>query len=74
MQVALIVGAIRTIVETSYEPQVVLEALNRRLCNRSKRSQSYATCVALHISADGKSNHCQRRTPGAVSERQRDWR
>jgi Stage II sporulation protein E (SpoIIE) len=51
MQVAMIVGAIRTIVETSYEPNVVLEALNRRLCNRS---QSYATCVALHISADGK--------------------
>ena len=51
MQVALIVGAIRTTVETSYEPQVVLEALNRRLCNRS---QSYATCVALHIEADGK--------------------
>jgi len=54
MQVALIVGAIRTIVETSYEPHVVLEALNRRLCNRSKRTQSYATCVALHIAADGK--------------------
>jgi Stage II sporulation protein E (SpoIIE)/7TM diverse intracellular signalling len=54
MQVALIVGAIRTIVETSFEPQLVLEALNRRLCNRSKRSQSYATCVALHIAADGK--------------------
>ncbi len=53
MQVALIVGAIRTIVETSYEPQVVLEALNRRLCNRSKRGQSYATCVALHIAANG---------------------
>lgn len=53
MQVALIVGAIRTIVETSYEPQVVLEALNRRLCNRSKRAQSYATCVALHFTADG---------------------
>jgi len=51
MQVALIVGAIRTIVETSHEPQVVLESLNRRLCNRS---QSYATCVALHIAADGK--------------------
>jgi len=54
MQVALIVGTIRTIVETSFEPHVVLEALNRRLCNRSKRSQSYATCVALHIEADGK--------------------
>jgi hypothetical protein len=53
MQVALIVGAIRTIVEQSYEPHVVLEALNRRLCNRSKH-QSFATCVALHIAADGK--------------------
>ena len=51
MQVALIVGAIRTIVETSYEPHVVLEALNRRLCGRG---QSYATCVAMHIAADGK--------------------
>lgn len=51
MQVALIVGAVRTIAETSYEPQVVLESLNRRLCNRG---QSYATCVALHVAADGK--------------------
>jgi hypothetical protein len=51
MQVALIVGAIRTTVETSHEPHVVLEALNRRLCGRG---QSYATCVAMHIAADGK--------------------
>jgi serine phosphatase RsbU (regulator of sigma subunit) len=51
MQVALIVGAVRTIAETSHEPQVVLESLNRRLCNRG---QSYATCVALHVAADGK--------------------
>jgi len=51
MQVALIVGAIRTTVETSYEPHVVLESLNRRLCGRG---QSYATCVAMHVSADGK--------------------
>jgi hypothetical protein len=51
MQVALIVGAIRTTVETSYEPHVVLEALNRRLCGRG---QSYATCVAMHITSDGK--------------------
>jgi hypothetical protein len=51
MQVALIVGAVRTIVETSYEPAVVLQSLNRRLCGRG---QSYATCVAMHIEADGK--------------------
>jgi heme exporter protein D len=51
MQVALIVGAIRTTVETSYDPNIVLAALNRRLCGRG---QSYATCVAVHICADGK--------------------
>ncbi|MGA9587799.1 MAG: SpoIIE family protein phosphatase [Terracidiphilus sp.] len=51
MQVALIVGAIRTTVETSHEPHVVLEALNRRLCGRG---QSYATCVAMHVASDGK--------------------
>ena len=51
MQVALIVGVIRTLVESSYEPHVVLEGLNRRLCGRG---QSYATCVAMHIEADGK--------------------
>jgi len=51
MQVALIVGVIRTLVESSYEPRVVLEGLNRRLCGRG---QSYATCVAMHIDADGK--------------------
>ena len=51
MQVALIVGAIRTIIESSFEPGTVLAALNRRLCGRG---QSYATCVALHIEADGK--------------------
>ncbi|WP_162601283.1 PP2C family protein-serine/threonine phosphatase [Occallatibacter savannae] len=51
MQVALIVGVIRTLVETSFEPHVVLEGLNRRLCGRG---QSYATCVAMHIDADGK--------------------
>jgi hypothetical protein len=51
MQVALIVGAIRTIVENSYEPNVVLAGLNRRLCGRG---QSYATCVAMHITAEGK--------------------
>ena len=51
MQVALIVGAVRTLVESSYEPHVVLQGLNRRLCGRG---QSYATCVAMHIAADGK--------------------
>lgn len=51
MQVALIVGVVRTLVESSYEPHVVLEGLNRRLCGRG---QSYATCVAMHIDSEGK--------------------
>ena len=50
MLVALIVGAIRTIVETSFEPVFVLEALNRQLCGRS---HACATCVALHVDANG---------------------
>jgi hypothetical protein len=50
MLVALIVGAIRTIVETSYEPQYVLQTLNRRLRDRA---QAAATCVAMHVEASG---------------------
>jgi hypothetical protein len=50
MLVALIVGAIHTIVEMSIEPAFVLQALNRRLC---ARSQACATCMAIHIDANG---------------------
>ena len=50
MLVALIVGAIHTIVEMSIEPAFVLQALNRRLC---ARSQACATCMAIHIDHNG---------------------
>lgn len=50
MLVALIVGAIRTAVEKSYEPLDLIEALNRRLCGRGN---AHATCLALRITADG---------------------
>jgi hypothetical protein len=50
MLVALIVGTIRTVIEKSFEPLDLLEALNRRLC---ERGNAHATCLALRISADG---------------------
>lgn len=50
MLVALIVGAIHTLVETSIDPGFVLDGLNRRLC---ARSQACATCIAIHIDANG---------------------
>jgi len=50
MLVALIVGAIRSQTETSFEPLRMLQSLNRRLCGRG---HAYATCLALRIEADG---------------------
>jgi len=50
MLVALIVGAIRTAVEKSFDPLEVLQSLNRRLCDRGN---AHATCLALRIAADG---------------------
>jgi serine phosphatase RsbU (regulator of sigma subunit) len=50
MLVALLVGAIRTAVETSDEPAAVLGTLNRRLTGRGN---AQATCLAMRIEADG---------------------
>jgi serine phosphatase RsbU (regulator of sigma subunit) len=50
MLVALIVGAIRTAVEKSFDPLDLLLTLNRRLCGRGN---AHATCLALRIAADG---------------------
>ena len=50
MLVALLVGAIRSTVDWSADPEVVLKAMNRRLCGRS---DARATCLALRIGADG---------------------
>ncbi len=50
MLVALIVGAIRTAADTSFDPLYVLQTLNKRLCGRG---HAHATCLALRIAADG---------------------
>ncbi|MGB7137401.1 MAG: PP2C family protein-serine/threonine phosphatase, partial [Acidobacteriaceae bacterium] len=50
MLVALLVGAIRTAVETTADPRQILAALNRRLLGRG---EAHATCLALRIAADG---------------------
>jgi phosphoserine phosphatase RsbU/P len=50
MLVALLVGAIRSTVETTKDPLEVLEALNRRLLGQGC---AQATCLALRIQEDG---------------------
>jgi hypothetical protein len=50
MLVALLVGAIRSIVRFSSDPEVVLHELNQRLMGRS---DAQATCLALSIAQDG---------------------
>jgi hypothetical protein len=50
MLVALLVGAIRTALESSDDPATVLGVLNRRLMGRS---QGATTCLALRITANG---------------------
>jgi serine phosphatase RsbU (regulator of sigma subunit) len=52
MLVALIVGAIRTLVEFTRNPADVLRGVNQRLCGRLRNQ--FATCLALHVAADGK--------------------
>lgn len=51
MTVAMIVGALRSIVETTQEPAAILEALNRRLHGRLRHG--FATCVVARVHADG---------------------
>jgi hypothetical protein len=50
MLVALMVGTIRTVADTSIDPESVLHALNKRLLGRG---HSLATCLALKIARDG---------------------
>jgi hypothetical protein len=50
MLVALIVGAIRTATDTTFDPLSVLRTLNQRLCGRG---QAHATCLGMRITADG---------------------
>jgi phosphoserine phosphatase RsbU/P len=51
MLVALLVGAIRTEAAHTSDPAVLLETLNKSVYGRM--SDGFATCAALHISADG---------------------
>jgi hypothetical protein len=50
MLVALLVGAIRSTLDWSTDPMVILKALNQRLIGRN---DAQATCLALRIAADG---------------------
>ena len=50
MQVALLVGAIRSTAELNPDPLEILHALNRRLRGRG---EAHATCLALSIDRDG---------------------
>ncbi|HEY5329410.1 MAG TPA: SpoIIE family protein phosphatase [Acidobacteriaceae bacterium] len=50
MMVALLVGAIRTATDASFDPGFVLDVLNRRL---QRRGDSQATCLALRIGKNG---------------------
>jgi hypothetical protein len=51
MLVALIVGAIRTAVQYSSDPLILMNTLNDRLCGRGRAS---ATCLILQIRTDGR--------------------
>jgi hypothetical protein len=51
MTVSLIVGAVRTLVEASSDPAVVLTGLNRRLDGRLRNG--FVTCLVLRLEADG---------------------
>jgi hypothetical protein len=51
MAVSMIVGAIRTLAETTSRPAGILSGLNRRLLGRLQGG--FATCVALRLDSDG---------------------
>ncbi len=53
MTVAMIVGAVRALAETTREPVELLRALNRRLCARATDDAIPTTCVAIRIDAHG---------------------
>jgi hypothetical protein len=51
MSVALIVGAIRTLVEISSSPSEILAGINRRVCGRLQ--DGFVTCLILRLDPDG---------------------
>ncbi|HEY2861933.1 MAG TPA: SpoIIE family protein phosphatase, partial [Terracidiphilus sp.] len=52
MAVSLIVGAVRTLAETTSSPAEILAGLSRRLYGRLQ--DGFTTCLALRLDADGK--------------------
>ncbi len=50
MTVSMLVGALRSIVETTRSPAEILAGLNRRLVGRGS---GFTTCLAIHISSSG---------------------
>ena len=50
--VAVLIGAIRTRADESFDPLAMLHTLNARLIDRSEGH--FATCLAMHIQPDGK--------------------
>ncbi len=52
MAVSLIVGTLRTLVETDPSPASILAGLNRRLLNRLQGG--FATCLVLHLDSSGR--------------------
>jgi sigma-B regulation protein RsbU (phosphoserine phosphatase) len=51
MLVSLIIGAIRTAADNTYDPDLLLRRLNERLIGRS--GGGFSTALAAHIAADG---------------------
>ena len=51
MTVTLIVGAARTLVESTSSPAELLDGLNRRLCGHLRGA--FATCIVLRLQSDG---------------------
>ncbi len=52
MQVAVLVGAIRTLARFTSEPAKILSEMNERLLGRT--DGGFSTCLAMHLSAGGK--------------------
>ena len=52
MTVAMIVGAVRALIENNRDPAKILEGLNRRLVNRLQHG--FATCIILRFDPGGR--------------------
>lgn len=51
MEVSLIVGSLRTLVDHTQRPREILAGLNRRLCEGARGG--FTTCLVMRIDADG---------------------